>query len=90
MIHVFAAKWRLERKHFIDHTAHGPDIALVAIRLVSPDLWRCIVRCSCLGVIESLITSDFADIHVTNFRLVQDSSITFTLRFLIFAEEYVR
>ena len=89
VVHIFAAKRWLKSKHLVDHAAHGPDIALVTVRLVSSHLWGGVVRSSRLSVVQTLVSSDFAHIHVANFRLVEDTSLSFTFDLLVLAQEYV-
>ena len=92
MIHVFAAERRLQSEHLIDDAAQRPDVTLITVRLVSPYLRGSIVRCACLSIVQTLVTSNLADIHIAQLRLVENSVI---VRFgviclLILAEEDIR
>jgi hypothetical protein len=49
-VHVISPKRRNKGTHLIDYTAQGPNVRLVVIGLVLPNLGTCIVRSSSLGV----------------------------------------
>lgn len=63
-IHVLSSEGRLECGHLIDHASKTPDIRLVIIRLVFPNLRTSIVRSSSLSIEESIL-GDLRNIHVS-------------------------
>ena len=51
-LHIGRPKGRVERAQLIEDAAHAPDIALVIIGFVLPDLGTRVVRCASLSVKE--------------------------------------
>ena len=53
--HAFCAEWRIERAHLIDNTTEGPNVTLLVIGLLLPDLRTGIVWGSRLGVQHAIL-----------------------------------
>ena len=68
--HIFGLKWQLEAGHFIGDAPHGPNITLKVIRLIPPHFRRCIVWCSGLRVVQSILPGQFRHVQVSYFDYV--------------------
>ena len=79
VVHVSPAKWRLERQHLVDHAAERPDVRLVAVRLVVPDLGRGVVGRASLRVIEAVLVGNLANVHISEHGLIEIHAVLFVL-----------
>ena len=64
-LHVVGLEGRTECCHLVDDAAEAPDVTLVVVGLVLPDLRRGVVRSASLRVIQAQRVGDFRDVHVT-------------------------
>lgn len=62
-LHVVSSKRRFQGYRFIEHAPERPDVALVVVGLISPDLGARIVRRPRLSV-EHALLGDLGNIHV--------------------------
>ena len=49
-LHVCGLERRVVGAHFVEDTTDTPNVALVIIRLVLPDLWTSVIRGTSLGL----------------------------------------
>lgn len=68
-LHIFSLKWRFEGNHFINHTPQTPHVTLDVVRLIFPHLRRSVVGRARLSVIQPLLVSNLADVHVSQLGL---------------------
>ena len=71
VVHVPPAERRLERQHLVDHAAERPDVRLVAVRLVVPDLGRGVVGRASLRVVEAVLIGNLANVHISEHGLIE-------------------
>ena len=62
--HVLSAKWWLQRAHLVDDAPERPDICLLVVGEVLPDLRGGVVRGACLRV-EHALARDLGDVEIT-------------------------
>ena len=48
--HISGSKRGLQAAHFVENAAKGPDVAFAVVGLISPNLWRSVIRRSSLCV----------------------------------------
>lgn len=56
-------EWRLERAHFVENAANGPDVTLQVVGFVLPDFRRRIVGSS--GLRDQETFGNFTDVEVS-------------------------
>ena len=71
VVHVPPAKRRLERQHLVDHAAERPDVRLVAVWLVVPDLGQGVVGRTSLRVVEAVLIGNLANVHISEHGLIE-------------------
>ena len=49
-IHVIRLEGRLQMAHLVGHAAERPDVRLEIVRLILPNLWASVVRCTGLRI----------------------------------------
>jgi hypothetical protein len=54
-LHVFRSEGRLQGDCFIEDASQRPDVALMIVRLISPNFWTRIIWGPSLGVQQSLL-----------------------------------
>ena len=88
VVHVPPAEWRFERQHLVDHAAERPDVRLVAVRLVVPDLGRGVVGRASLRVVEAVLIGNLANVHISEHGLIEIHAVLSVLGIAIFVVSF--
>jgi len=63
-VHVVRLEGRLETDHFVENASERPQVRLVVVGLVAPDLGTCVVRSARLGVVQTLLIGHLRNVQV--------------------------
>lgn len=72
--HAFGAKGWVQRAHLVDDTAERPQVALVVIRFLLPDLGTGVVGGSCLRIKHTVLR------NLTHVEIAHFENAIFTLK----------
>ena len=75
VVHVSATERRFQGEHLVNDAAKTPNVRFETIGLVLPYLRRGVIGRARLSVIKSIRLCYLADIHITQFGLVQIPSL---------------
>lgn len=87
VVHVTPAERRLQREHLVDDAAQRPQVRLVTVGFVLPDLGARVVRCARLRVVQAVLVGGLAHVHVAQFGLVEVAAVGMPLVAILVAEE---